>query len=293
LDPDALHDMRVASRRLREALEIFGFCFPQKLFDRYYRRVRRVTRALGEVRNADVAMIFFQKLSASTDDILVQVALEDLLRRLARSRRSARGRLLTGLHEARLAHLPAELANVFTRTENMPVRYQRGPKRSVVLARRQLLQRVRAFFSARMAVTAEDDEANLHKVRIAVKKLRYAVEVFDYAVGEDVVSHLGELKRLQDTLGELHDHDVFAGMVRKRLAKLQTQPQATLLCNGLHAVLHMILERRREYYYEYQKLSAGCKLQDWRRRFVPPANTLQQRSQMMQDAPPAGISPPV
>lgn len=271
-DVEALHDMRVASRRLREAFEIFDFCFPQKSYQKFYQRIKLVTRALGEVRNADVAIVYFKSLSATTDDILVQVALEDILRRLARERRQARLHLTKGLDESQVGQLPAELANVFLRVENMPVRYQRGSRQSIILARRLLVQRVRDFFSARAAVTGENDEVNLHKVRISVKKLRYAIETLDYAVGEAMIGSLKELKQLQEALGELHDRDVFAGIVRGRLMKLQSRPHATLLCNGLQAVLNMILNERRSYFLEYQSLVAKCLPQEWRTRFVPPAN---------------------
>jgi CHAD domain-containing protein len=269
-DVEALHDMRVASRRLREAFEMFDFCFPAKSYQKLYRRIKQVTRALGEARNADVAMAYFNQLSASTDDILVHVALEDLLRRLARSRRRARQRLVRGLDQCNVQKLPGELAQVFSRIEAMPVRYQRGPRQSIGLARRLLAQRVREFLAASAAVTGETDEANLHKVRIAVKKLRYAVEALDYAVGERVTGNLKTLKQFQEALGEVHDRDVFAGIVRGRLEKLHAQPHSTLLRNGLQAVLNMIIKQRHEYFQEYESLAAQNKPQDWRARFVPP-----------------------
>jgi len=290
-DVEALHDMRVASRRLREAFEIFDFCFPQKIYQKLYRRIKQVTRALGEVRNADVAIFYFKSLSATTDDILVQVALEDILRRLARIRRQARLYLMKGLDESRVSQLPAELANVFLRVENVPVRYQRGPRQSIVLARRQLSQRVRDFFSARAAVTGENDEVNLHKVRISIKKLRYAIETLGYAVGEAVTGNLKELKQLQEALGELHDRDVFAGIVRGRLVKLQSRLHATLLCNGLQAVLNMILNERSVYFREYQSFVANYSPQEWRMRFVPPANVSPRLSKAkMRQALPAKIN---
>lgn len=276
-DVDAVHDMRVASRRLREAFELFEFCFPQKSYQKFYRSVRQVTRVLGEVRNADVALIYFKNLSAANDDILVQVALEELLRRLARARQGARGRLIAGLNESRVRQLPVELAGVFARVENLPIRQQRGARQSIVLARRQIAQRVREFFSASAAVAGENDETNLHKVRISVKKLRYAIETFDYAVGETIVKNLQDLKHLQEILGELHDRDVFAGIVRARLAKLQNQLHANLLCNGLQAVLNMILSEREKFFRDYQAMTATYKLHEWRARFVPSLNPSQRR----------------
>ena len=55
-DVEALHDMRVASRRVREAMDIFQPCYKAKAFRKHYRGVRRVTRTLGTVRNLDVCI---------------------------------------------------------------------------------------------------------------------------------------------------------------------------------------------------------------------------------------------
>jgi CHAD domain-containing protein len=53
-DADAVHDMRVASRRLRTAMQTFRPCFPRKSYKRHYERVRALADALGEVRDRDV-----------------------------------------------------------------------------------------------------------------------------------------------------------------------------------------------------------------------------------------------
>jgi CHAD domain-containing protein len=55
-DADAVHDMRVASRRLRTAMQTFRPCFPRRSFKEHYERVRAVADALGEVRDRDVIL---------------------------------------------------------------------------------------------------------------------------------------------------------------------------------------------------------------------------------------------
>ena len=59
-DIEALHDMRVASRRLRAALSVFAAAFPPKPFRAIEKEVARVTDALGAVRDADVQIEFMQ-----------------------------------------------------------------------------------------------------------------------------------------------------------------------------------------------------------------------------------------
>jgi CHAD domain-containing protein len=56
-DIERVHDMRVASRRLRAALEIFEPCFPKRLFGSALRDVKRLADALGERRDRDVAIV--------------------------------------------------------------------------------------------------------------------------------------------------------------------------------------------------------------------------------------------
>src|SRR5436305_14690825 len=53
-DIEAVHDMRVASRRLRTAMQTFRDCLPKRFYQRHYRRVRELADLLGEVRDRDI-----------------------------------------------------------------------------------------------------------------------------------------------------------------------------------------------------------------------------------------------
>ena len=89
---DAVHDLRVATRRLREALRLFGPWLPGEETRRVRRRLRQITRGLGPVRDQDVALEFYTASRASgmagwpgeTDE-----AREWIARRCARERRAA------------------------------------------------------------------------------------------------------------------------------------------------------------------------------------------------------------
>ena len=66
-DMDAVHDMRVASRRLRESMRLLAPLYPQSAFKSWYKRVRNVTRALGPVRDSDVFIDAFARLNRSLE----------------------------------------------------------------------------------------------------------------------------------------------------------------------------------------------------------------------------------
>lgn len=61
-DIERVHDMRVATRRLRAALEIFAACFPKSEHRRALKEVKRLADALGERRDPDVAITSFERV---------------------------------------------------------------------------------------------------------------------------------------------------------------------------------------------------------------------------------------
>ncbi|HYR03284.1 MAG TPA: CHAD domain-containing protein, partial [Syntrophobacteria bacterium] len=64
---EPIHDMRIASRRLREGLALFAPCYPAKAISRITRRVKGVTRLLGDMRNTDEALLYFTSRAGRFD----------------------------------------------------------------------------------------------------------------------------------------------------------------------------------------------------------------------------------
>ncbi len=90
-DIEYVHDMRVASRRLRAAMRNFADCFTRKKkFRRHLKRVERITRTLGDVRDLDVLIDCFQK-DAQTVPEDTQTGIQNLIRHLQRERKARRG----------------------------------------------------------------------------------------------------------------------------------------------------------------------------------------------------------
>lgn len=91
-DADAVHDMRVASRRLRTAMQTFRPCFPRKSYKKHYERVRSVADALGEVRDRDVIL---DELKADLEQLPLdqQSGVEALVEGLRAERKAGRQEL--------------------------------------------------------------------------------------------------------------------------------------------------------------------------------------------------------
>lgn len=106
---DRVHDMRVATRRLRAAMELFEPCFPPKLYRKARGEVKELADALGQRRDSDVEIEFLERfIEEGVDDVdLEQVALLVVQRRVEQMR--ANDDLVPFVSEQRLAKLRRRL----------------------------------------------------------------------------------------------------------------------------------------------------------------------------------------
>jgi CHAD domain-containing protein len=114
-DVEPLHDMRVATRRLRAALEVFRPCFPRKGYRGAMKPLKALADALGERRDRDVAILF---LAGFLDDASPadRGRLEIVIARLREEQRQANEDLVPFLAEERLAELRTALRELVEAT---------------------------------------------------------------------------------------------------------------------------------------------------------------------------------
>lgn len=95
-DPEELHDMRVASRRLRAALEAFGICYHGKEFRAVANQTKVLTGALGGVRDSDVLLERLEAYAATVppDE---QPAIAGFMARIGAERETRRAAMLEAL----------------------------------------------------------------------------------------------------------------------------------------------------------------------------------------------------
>ncbi len=110
-DIERVHDMRVATRRLRAALEVFEPCFPRKRFRKALKRVKALADALGERRDRDVAIAFLEEVGegVASDD---RAALAEAIARLREEQRAANEALAPAVARKRLKKLRRRLAKL-------------------------------------------------------------------------------------------------------------------------------------------------------------------------------------
>lgn len=206
-DPEGVHRMRVATRRARSILQAAGDAFDTKRDRRIRGDLRRLTRALGPVRDGDVLIGI---LEATPGNREIRPGVRRLVARLSRERDAARGSLL--------ALLDALDDEGFREASLGAFRKAKGDKRDIPRkdARRMIRAQVDDFLAATATFPPEEDPDALHRVRIATKRLRYALQILDASLpGASEASP--ELTGLQDELGEIHNLDVLTALVRSEL----------------------------------------------------------------------------
>jgi CHAD domain-containing protein len=203
-DPEAVHQARVGTRRLRSDLRTFRSLIDPEWLVATKEELKWLGGALGEVRDADVLMERLQRHGSelATHD---QRAMSSLLRRLTVHRDETRLRLLEELRSTRYLTL---LDRLVAATESVPVRAEDDkPARDVLpeLVRKPWNHLKKAVES----LDPEPSDPALHEVRIRAKRARYAAEVAALVVGKPARRYAGRITDLQSVLGD-HQDAVFA-----------------------------------------------------------------------------------
>jgi CHAD domain-containing protein len=204
---DALHKARIASRRIREALPLIS---AGDRVRRLERKIRQITRALGPVRELDVALQILDEIESSGE--LSRAALTRLRQAIARERQVLQADMKRRLEDCNVPKLrkravvAARKAMENGSLRRDPVRLARARARA---ARRA--ERLRAAIESASGIYLPD---RLHDVRIAVKKLRYALELVRELSGSRATAQLKALSNIQDALGRMHDLEVLITRTR-------------------------------------------------------------------------------
>jgi CHAD domain-containing protein len=213
-DNEAIHDMRVASRRLRSALDIFGDYYQKVTLKWYRKELRRIARALGEVRDLDV-MRSKAKDHAETLREEERQGLQPLLDDWQVQLDEARTDLLHELDSRRYARFLNEFARfVLTPDQDAISLDDDDPSPHLVqhVAPHLIYERfttVRAY----ERILNHPSLDTLHALRIDAKRLRYILEAFEEVLGSQAKAVIGALKALQDHLGDLQDARVASSIM--------------------------------------------------------------------------------
>ncbi len=217
-DSEALHDFRVALRRLRTLLRAYPRDLGDAVGGKARRRLKRLAGATNAARDAEVGLLELDRLlpePTRSQRRGLAFLRERLERTLAATHRSATGELLptfdqlAGRLTDRLGRYRIEL-----RLDGAPV---------VASFRRDLAERLRGLwgaFAGALAAARDGDDAAVHAARIAAKRLRYLIEPACEGLSSAKPA-LARLRALQDILGEVNDLRQLADIAARAAAELE------------------------------------------------------------------------
>ena len=220
-DPEELHDMRVATRRLRNTLRIYADVLPRRA-GRYERDLKHTADAMGEVRDLDVHIAMFSDDPENGD-------YREILDVLEERRAVIRERMLGVLDSRRYERLVADFSGTLRRG--------RSPSPPVpILAVAPDLVRDR-HKKARKAAKKIDDSSSpedYHRLRKRARRLRYSLEPLAGIYGKPAEKAIKRLKKLQDVLG-LHQDAIVAAELLRELGTDEDLPRRISFGMGVRA----------------------------------------------------------
>ena len=219
-DPEELHDMRVATRRLRAALKLYSEFLPKRA-ERYERDLRWVAGALGEVRDLDVHLQRLSEESSRNEKVL-----EEVVALLRERRIEARRGMLEALDSNRYERLVASFSGTLRRgrspTPTSPI---------VEVAPELLRDRYKKVRKAANKLSEDSPPEHFHDLRKKGKRLRYALEPLQEIYGKPAKKMVKLLKKTQDDLGDHQDLIVASGLMEE-LGSAGDRPPQTAFSMG-------------------------------------------------------------
>ena len=247
-DEVSVHEARVASRRLREALPVLGARAKEAAVDRAGKGVRRITRALGPVRELDVTLSLLAELEGKGAAPVRAIA--RVRAAVLEERHRRRQAMLDAITPSRIEKLRKRLVKVAA-----PSTHHAVSRNALAEARQKAVQRARRLRDAIDRAGGIYLADRLHRVRIEAKKLRYALEIERELQHSRASARLTRLKHQQDLLGRIHDLEVLIERTREVQAHLPASNRRAM--GELNRLVRALEAECREGHAEYMQHRDG------------------------------------
>jgi triphosphatase len=222
-DLEELHDMRVATRRLRTALKAFRDFLPARA-GRYERDLKYVADALGKVRDLDVQL---QSLAVENEEA------PGLAEALRERREESRTAMIRVLDSKRYQKLVSDFAGT--------IRRGRGPSPRVPITEAAPEIVRRRCKSVRKAASRLDEGSppeEYHDLRKKGRRMRYTLEFLREIYGKPFEKEISTLKSVQDVLGEHQDLVVAGDVLRQLVSEVPDLSREAAFALGTRAERH-------------------------------------------------------
>jgi CHAD domain-containing protein len=257
-DPEAVHQARVATRRLRSTLRTFSSLLDPDWTDRLRDELKWLADLLGQVRDTDVLLERFNEHLAALPAADAKVG-PRLLAALVDQRDSARRRLLRAMATERYAVLLDDLVAAAAAPALLP-----GADRPAAQVMPPLVTKPWKRLRKQVRKAGDDPpDDQLHQIRIRAKRARYAAEAVEPVIGQPAEDYADAVADLQSVLG---DHqDAVVGEAWLREAAGSARRDVALVAGQLVAAERASAADTRERWRAVWKTASRKKLRAWLR----------------------------
>ena len=209
-DSEYIHQCRVASRRLRAALNIFSTWFLSEDLKKWNKITGKITKTLGFARDIDVQIIYMEKWITTHPN----PGAKRLLLRLQQKRDKLQNNVIKTAEDIESRNPFMLFANKISAMYTVASFSETtGEECFTNEIKTVLISLFHKLLSHEMYINDNPDENNqyprLHEMRISAKKLRYALNLTNDAFGNCFTDDIKVIKKIQELLGDLHDCDVW------------------------------------------------------------------------------------
>ena len=235
--PDALHKMRVATRRLRSALATFRPLLDRATTDPVRDELRWLAGVLGEARDAEVMHARLRRLvAAEPSELVLGRVLDRIDTTMVQRHRAAHDRVLAELDGERYLRLLGTLDELVAHPPFAPEAARDATEVLPRLVRRTWRRLDRRMAAAEQAPRGAEQDELLHEVRKDAKRSRYAAEAVQPVFGGPAARYAAAVTELQESLGDFQDGVVTRAVLRELGARGHLAGQNGFTFGRLHAL---------------------------------------------------------
>ena len=222
IDTEFLHDFRVAIRRTRSALSQIKGVLPKNFRDQFKGDFALLQKSSNHLRDLDVYLLNKTKYQQMLPEHL-RTGLEPLFNQLQRERKAEHKNLVKVIRADSFAKLIESWDSFLNSLEDYP-ETKNSNEPVINLAQKFIRKAYNNVIKLGSQINDDSPDADLHRLRIECKKLRYLLEFFSSLFPQQEITRLiKQLKKLQDNLGDFNDLSVQQKSLKKYLESISPE----------------------------------------------------------------------
>jgi len=218
-----IHDVRVAARRITTVLDEFEDQLTNNQIESWKKEFRKIIKSFGAVRDLDVQLLVLNEIYKTIEDVKIRKGVRRVKHRLELRRKKKQNTTKNQTNTIFENDVIRELITWVEATLESGKELTFIPSADLFrLAYKKIQKRLDEMLFFEVFLFNPQRIEELHKMRIAAKRLRYAMEIFSNLYDQKIDFALNHVKMIQEYLGKIHDADVWIDFLPKFLIKEQS-----------------------------------------------------------------------